>query len=110
MQPHKRISAATTNATNLKNIAGVIAGIIAINLTSGVKYLKIYDKATAPVVGTDTPVMTIPIPASTDGAGFVWNVPIDLSNGVSYAITGGVADNDSTAVGANEIIVNIAWN
>jgi hypothetical protein len=110
MLPHKRISLATNNATNLKTIAGVIGGIIAINLTSAVKYLKIYDKATAPTVGTDVPVMTIPIPASTDGAGFVWNVPIELGNGVSYAITGAAADNDNTAVAAGDVIVNIAYN
>lgn len=110
MQPHKKIAASGTNGTNLKNIAGVIGGIIAINLTSGVKYLKIYDKASAPVVGTDVPVMTIPIPASTDGAGFVWNVPIMLGNGISYAITGAAADNDTTALSANDVIVNIAWN
>lgn len=109
MQAHKRISTASTNATNLKNIAGVIGGIIAINLTAAVKYLKIYDKATAPTVGTDVPVMTIPIPASTDGAGFVWNVPISLANGVSYAITAGAADNDTASVGAGEVIVNLAW-
>ncbi len=110
MQPHKRISLASTNATNLKNIAGVIGGIIAINLTSSVKYLKIYDKATAPTVGTDVPVMTIPIPASTDGAGFVFSVPIQLSAGIGYAITGAAADNDNTAVGAGEVIVNLAWD
>lgn len=109
MQVHKRISLATNNATNLKNIAGVLGGIVAINLTATVRYLKIYDKASAPTVGTDVPVMTIPIPASTDGAGFVWNVPIMLSSGISYAITGGAADNDNTAVGAGNVIINLAW-
>lgn len=110
MLPYKLIAAASTNATNLKNVAGTIGGIVAINLTAAVKFLKIYNKATAPTVGTDVPVFTIPIPASTDGNGFVWNVPITLSAGISFAITGAAADNDTTALTAGDVVVNIAYD
>lgn len=105
------ISAGSTNATSLKGSAGQIYMISAINLNAAVRYLKIYNKATAPTVGTDTPVWTFPIPASATGAGFVLSIPtgVEFSLGIALALTTGVADADTGAVAANEIIVNIAY-
>lgn len=110
--PTKLISAASTNATSVKGSAGQIGYIHAINLNAAVRYLKIYNKATSPTVGTDTPVHTFPIPASTTGAGFVLPIPlggIDLGTGIAIALTTGVADADTGAVAANEIIINIGY-
>lgn len=65
-------------------------------------FLKIYAK-TAAAVGTDTPAMTIEIPASS-------RFDIDLGGwqsvaaGVSYAITANAADNDATGIAAGDII------
>lgn len=101
------LSAASTNATSLKASAGTIYLIYAVNLNAAVRYLKLYNKATSPTVGTDTPVATLPIPASATGAGFV--LPIgpgaDFSTGIAYATTTGIADSDTGAVAANEIIL-----
>lgn len=109
MLPHKKISAATTNATSLLSKPGVIGALHVINTTATKAYLKLYDKATAPTVGSDTPVMTLAIPASTDGAGFTWTAPISFGAGIAYAITGAAADNDTTAVGAGDIILNAVY-
>jgi hypothetical protein len=57
-------SAATNNATNIKGSAGDVFLIQGFNATAGVKYLKLYNKATAPTVGTDTPFVTFALPAS----------------------------------------------
>ncbi len=104
--PGKLISSATTNATSVRNAACNLGLLMAYNLSAAVKYLKIYNKASAPTVGTDTPIHTIPIPAN----GMV-NFPIPaaglrLSTGLALAITGGVADADATAVAANDVVVN----
>lgn len=56
------ISAATTNATSVKTSAGVINSIILSNNGATGRYFKLYNKASAPTVGTDTPVHTIFIP------------------------------------------------
>ena len=76
-----------------------------------VSYLKIYDKATAPTVGTDVPVLTIPVPTHTQGAGIVIPIPngVTFSNGIAIAVTGGVADSDTTAVGADEVVINLTY-
>lgn len=105
------ISAASTNGTSVKASAGVVYGIIAFNLNAAVRYLKIYNKASAPTVGTDTPVMTVPIPAATTGAGFSFNVPcgFDLSTGLAFALTTAAATADTGAVAASEIFVQFVY-
>lgn len=95
-------SAATTNATVAKNAAGDLFSLIGFNTNAAVRYLKIYDKATAPTVGTDTPVLTIPLVPS---AGFAIDfAPLSFSLGIGYALTTGAADADTGAVGAGDIV------
>ena len=109
--PHRLMSAASTNATNVKGSAGAVGFIFAANLNAAVRYLKLYNKATAPTVGTDTPIATLPIPAATVGAGFVIPIPggVAFTNGISYALTTGYADSDTGAVAANEIFVFLGY-
>lgn len=101
------VSAASTNATSLKASAGTLYALHAVNLNAAVRYLKFYNKASSPTVGTDTPVATFPIPASATGAGFTINLDpgFDFSTGIAYATTTGAADSDTGAVAANEIFV-----
>lgn len=105
------ISAATTNATSLKGSAGQVYTIIAHNINAAVRYLKLYNKATAPTVGTDTPVLTLPIPGNAAGAGFAINLDKGwaFSTGIAAAITTGVADADTGAVASNEIVINFGY-
>jgi lysophospholipase L1-like esterase len=56
------ISANSTNATSVKASAGSVGLIVVSNINAAVRYLKMYNKASAPTVGTDTPVMTIAVP------------------------------------------------
>lgn len=101
------ISAASTNATSLKASAGTLYTLYAVNLNAAVRYVKFYNKASAPTVGTDTPVATFPIPASTTGAGFAIDLGpgFDFATGIAYATTTGAADSDTAAVAANEIFL-----
>jgi plasmid maintenance system antidote protein VapI len=107
----KTISAATTNATVVKASAGKLGGWFLSNVNAAARYLKVYNKATSPTVGTDVPVLTILIPGNTAGAG----ANLELSNGllfstgISFAVTTGITDADSTAVAANEIAVNLYY-
>lgn len=106
----KMKSAATTNATSVKGSAAVLGSLEAENRSATVRYLKIYNKATAPTVGTDTPVWTIMLPANS-----IRSVPIPafgmrLSAGFALAITAGIYDNDVAAVGADEVSLNWSYN
>lgn len=97
-------SAATTNATSVKASAGNLLGMFLSNNSAATKYVKFYNKASAPTVGTDTPVFVLAIPAagSIDVDGNAWAYP-RFSTGIAYAITGAATDADTTAVAVNDV-------
>jgi hypothetical protein len=94
-------SGATTNATSVQPSLTSFFGCIVVNGASSTEYLKVYNKASAPVVGTDTPAFTLPLPPSKPIAALA--IPITLSTGFAYAITANEADSDTTAVGAGDV-------
>lgn len=94
-------SAATTNATLIKAIPGQVHMCEGLNTTAAAKYVRLYDLARLPVVGTDLPKLIIGCPPST---GFALNQEgLKFANGIALAITGAAADNDATAVAAGDI-------
>lgn len=105
---HHRISTADTNLVNVKNAAGSVAGIEVSNLDTVPIFLKLYNKASAPVLATDTPIKTIMVPAGQTL--FLNKTYYDRhALGISYAITKGIAINDTTALSANLAVVNISY-
>ena len=99
-------SLATTNATSVKASAGTLWSFVATNTNVAARYLKLYNKASSPVVGTDVPALTIQIPAGgvpaqLDGGSNGLRFPL----GIAFAFTVMAADTDATAVAANEIKV-----
>lgn len=111
LTPTTVISAASTNATSLKASAGQVYAVQVFNVNAAARYLKLYDKASAPTVGTDTPVKVLTIPGNTAGAGLVlaWPQGLVFATGIAWALTTGVANSDTGAVAANEIVVNLDW-
>lgn len=95
-------AAASTNATSVKAAAGRIYQISGMQNASTPRYLKLYSKATAPTVGTDTPVKTILLPPLQ---AFVIDFPVGyyLATGIAFAITTGRLDADTGACAANDI-------
>ena len=106
---HTAISAATTNATNVKSSSANIGLIIISNVTSNVAYFKLFNLAVAPTMGTSSPVLNYPIQPNTTLAIDCGFAGIRLTTGLSYAITGGQALLDTTAVGAGDVVVNISY-
>lgn len=104
---HHLISAATTNATSVKGSAGVVNMIQVSNINAAARYLKLYNKATAPTVGTDTPVMTILIPVNSNviipGGPF----GMRFSTGIAYALTSGITVADTGVVAVSEHSVSL---
>lgn len=101
-------AAASTNATSLKASAGQLYTIDVFNAAAYNVFLKLYNKASAPTVGTDTPVMTIPIQA---GGGYskTWPMGFSFATGIAYAITKLQADSDTTVVVAGDLTGNTTW-
>lgn len=110
--PGHLVSAATTNATSVQGSATTVGYITASNVNAAARYLKIYNKATAPTVGSDTPVHTFIIPGNTAGAGT--NIPlppqgIALGTGFAFALTTEATDAGSTGVAVSEIVINYGY-
>jgi hypothetical protein len=106
-------SAATTNATLVLTGTSGLHAFYATNTGAAAAYVKLYNKATAPTVGTDVPAMILVVPAAAGGVPGVCTLPIGHNGfrfalGLGLAITGGAADADTTAVAAGQVKVMLS--
>ena len=97
----------------VKGSAGTVYGCWFSNLATSTRFLKFYNATAASVtVGTTTPVLTLALPGnSSDDVSGVFSLPqgIDFSTAITVAATTGVADNDTGAPGANEVLINVFY-
>lgn len=101
-------SANNTNPTSVKASAGKLFLVNGYNSSATTTYLKFYDKATAPTVGTDVPVLTLALPAlavfSYDMQGFVF------ATGIAYGLTTDAANAGAAAPAAGAILgLNVVY-
>jgi hypothetical protein len=108
-EPFVVISLATTNAHLVKNAPGNLYGLTFANTSASAwAYVKLFNKATAPAPGTDTPAAVYPIPpGGTLSRGFP--VGLSFSAGIGLAITTNPALNDNTAIGANQVVGTLEY-
>jgi hypothetical protein len=93
----------------IKNAPGQLYSLWVTNTATTTRFIKIYD-ATSCTIGTGTPVITVGIPGNTSddvagqltGGGF----GITFATGICFGAVTGVADNDTGAPGASDIIAN----
>ena len=100
-------------AANVKTTPGRLLGWYISNANAAAVFVKFYNKAAA-TVGTDTPYLTVRIPAASA-------TNINFGGGSSYANSGipfdalsigavtGVADANTTAPTANDIVANVFY-
>jgi hypothetical protein len=106
-------SLATTNGALILTGTSGLQAFYATNTGAAAAYVKLYNKATAPTVGTDVPEMIVPVPAAVGGVpGAVELTPgfnaYRFALGLGIAITGGAADADTTAVAAGQVKVKLS--
>jgi hypothetical protein len=104
----KVAAANTANSTLVKTGAVSLTGISLTNKSSGIIYFKFYNKATAPTVGTDVPVLVIGLPA-TSTTMHHWPEGIPFSLGLGYGIVTDVTDAGTTAVAANDVVGGVFY-
>lgn len=104
---YRNLDANATGA-NIKASTGKIKGWHLYNNATAARYIKFYDKATAPVVGTDTPALTVPLPASSS-VSVSFRDGIDFANGIGIGATNAIADNSTAAPTANDVVVNVFY-
>ena len=111
---HSKISTADANSTLVSASAQFINKLIVSNSSSAIRYMHLYNTATAPTAGVGTPVARILIPGSLSGTVLSLNFGsygglAGFPLGIGYTITTGYADNDTVAIGAGEVLVNMEY-
>jgi hypothetical protein len=102
------VAAASTNATSTKGAAGQVYEACLNTVAAYPVFLKLYNKATAPTVGTDTPVKVIQAQAGVPACmrteeGFAFGT------GIAWALTKGITDADATAVLVSDGTVELSY-
>lgn len=105
---YNAVTTAGTNAASIKASAGnVMEGTIS-NPTATAIYVKLYNKASAPTVGTDVPILTIPVAAGA-------TVPLNFglvgkrfATGIAIAATAAAAATDTAAAVAG-VQINLTY-
>jgi hypothetical protein len=105
---YHKISAASTNADTVKASAGVVTGYYLVNINTAFRYVKLYNKASSPTVGRDTPRCVFGIPGSS-AANINLDPPVAFETGIAIAIVTGITDADATAVAVSEIAVTLYY-
>lgn len=96
-------TAATTNGALVITATKALDELTISNPTATAAFVKLYNKATAPTVGTDVPVMTIPIAATGDANGRdqksfnFGTLGKRFSLGIGIAVTANAVATDTTA-------------
>jgi hypothetical protein len=106
-------SAASTNGALILTGTSGLCALWASNTGAAAAFVKLYNKATAPTVGTDVPEMVIPVPAAVGGVPGIVEISPGVNAyrfalGLGIAITGGSADSDTTAVAAGQVKVKLS--
>lgn len=104
-----RASTASTNATLIKGSSANVNSIVVANVRNSNVFLKLYNKATAPNVGTDTPSMTIVIPANLTLSVPCGPFGIRFPLGLGMGLTTGIPVNSTGAVAVDDAHVSISY-
>ena len=97
-----------STGVSIKGSAGQVYGWYMYNRAASERVVKFYDKATAATVGTDTPKLTIPLPAG-GGSNIPWGTGIPFALGISVGAVTEIGDSGTTNPSANDVVVNILY-
>lgn len=94
---------------DVKTSAGQLFGWYMYNKRTTAVYVKLYNATAANVtVGTTTPFLTIPLPPGA-AANVLGETGIPFSTAITAAATTGVADSDTGAPAANDVVCNLFY-
>lgn len=97
----------SVNANVLKASAGSLCWFSGNNKSANELFIKFYNKATTPTVGTDTPVLSFALPAES---AFSISAPFSFTLGIGIGITTDEADDSIAAPTAGDISgLNVAF-
>lgn len=101
------VSAATTNAINLKATAGKVLGWWFANTTAAAKFVKLHNASVTPTAGAGV-VHVIGVPPN-GATSFMSEGGIFFSTGIGLTCVNLPADADATAVAAGDVVGGLMW-
>lgn len=108
---HRRVS---TGTDDVLVAAGrrVLRKVHVSNIGGTAAYLKLFNKATAPVSGTDIPVLTLWTGLSTGGGPYTFDLEpgIVFPDGIGLGMIQEAADSGVTAVTANACVAHLQYD
>jgi hypothetical protein len=108
-----RWSSADTNLHSVKASAGRVFKIEVMNTGSAPVYMRLYNKASAPVPASDAALIVkrYIIPGNTAGAGAVFEYLKGryFSTGIAYDLTNAAGDTDATVITLNQCAINVDY-
>lgn len=111
--PYSALSTAAVLTAEIKGSAGQIYGLQVTNNGANEVFCRLYNQTGAPGSGDAVNIIWRGIvPGNAAGAGFAIPFPpmgIACATGIGIRISGAVADNDTTALAANEVLANVQY-
>jgi hypothetical protein len=102
------VSAATTNATVVKNTPGTLCGYYVYNNTASMRKLVFHDTASTPTAGAGVD-FALNIPAGPTATNLMGDFSVNFANGIAITTVTGLADTDNTAVASQYLSVNLFY-
>ena len=93
----------TSNIGVLRSTTSQLLGIDLYNSNAATRYLKLFNKRGLPILGTDIPTHTIVLLPTSNKPNPI-DTPVDFGNGMSYAVTTGVADSDTNLGSVSDVV------
>lgn len=114
IERYRLVAAGTTNSQLICGGPCRVLAVYAINSQNELNYVKLYDKATAPTVGTDTPAFTFGVGGTFSNTTIPANIAFPapgvwFENGLGCGITAAIGDSDTTAVTAADTILHVLF-
>lgn len=107
MSTYHLVSAATTNATNIKNSAGRVYGWYIYNSNAAMRKIAFHNSSSTPTAGASV-FFSLCIPPLSGANVFATN-GIYFSSGIGITTVTGAADSDNTAVAANDLVIDLFY-
>lgn len=96
-------------AANVKAAQGQLYHVSAYNVGLANVYVRFYNTAGVPTIGSGTPVWEMVVPGLSPAGGAIEHVPegLPFTLGIGYTATGGIGNADATAIAANTVVLNL---
>jgi hypothetical protein len=112
--PWQMVSDASTNATTVKSSPGQIYTLTVSNTNTADRWLKFYQMATPPTVGTSVPDQTYLVKGTGSGGGWppivvTFTPGLQFNNGISLAMMVGGGVTEGGAIAAGDLVLSLCY-